>query len=469
MARKRREKILENVEVTGIADKGKAVGRHEGQVVFIEGAVPGDIVDIRVSKKRKGHYLGRVVKFHSKSPDRVDPVCSHFGVCGGCKWQHLSYEAQLKHKQITVENALSRIGGIDISGIRPILGSSETTYYRNKLEFSFSNKRWITEEEVASGVPIGLKNALGFHRPGAFDKIVDVEKCYLQPDPSNAIRNAVRDYAEEHELSFFDIRQQSGLLRQLYVRACTTGDVMVIVSFFYDDKAAISGLLDFLKTNFPELTSLMYVINDKKNDTIFDLEIQLWEGNPYLVEELGHVKFKIGPKSFFQTNSRQAKTLYDVIVDFAKLSGNELVYDLYTGIGSIACYVANNCKAVIGIEEIEAAIDDAKENAKLNGLSNTNFFAGDVRAILTGPFIEKHGRPDLVITDPPRAGMHKDVVEALIELKAPRIVYVSCNPATQARDLDLLKDLYKVEDIQPVDMFPHTHHIENVVSLALFR
>lgn len=464
---RKKDRIFENIEITGVADKGKAVGRHNGEVVFVEGCVPGDIVDVRTGRKRKGVWNGRVERYVEKSKDRVTPVCEHFGVCGGCKWQHLDYKAQLHHKQVTVENALNRIGKVEVKEMFPILGALETEFYRNKMEFSFSNKRWLTEEEVEKETTYDNRNALGFHRPRAFDKVVDINKCHLQPDPSNEIRNAVRAFALKHDYTFFDIRQQKGLLRQLFIRTASTGEVMIIISFFYEDKEKRTALLDMLKDTFPQITSLQYVINAKKNDTITDQDIKVYNGRGFIYEKLRHVRFKVGPKSFFQTNTKQAERLYDVVVDFAELQGTENVYDLYTGLGSIALYVAKDAKHVVGIEEVAAAIEDAKENAKLNEIENTTFYAGDVKDILTKEFAVKHGKPDLVITDPPRAGMHADVVQMFLDLESPRIVYVSCNPSTQARDLNLLSEKYEVLKSKAVDMFPHTHHIENVVLLKL--
>ncbi len=462
---RKRLRILENVEITGIADKGKAVGRHGGKVVFVAGAVPGDLADVVVLRKKKGALQGEVEEMLRPSKDRVEPVCEHFGVCGGCKWQNLKYEAQLHHKRLRVEDVFTRIAKIPFPEIPPVIGAASSEYYRNKMEFSFSNKRWITNEEVEAKTVFEHRNALGFHRPRAFDKIVDVQHCHLQPDPSNAIRNTVRAFALNNDYTFFDIKEQKGLLRQLFVRTASTGEVMVIISFFYDDEEKRVALLDFIKERFPQITSLMYFINDKKNDSIFDLTPHHYAGNDFIYEELGHVKFKVGPKSFFQTNTAQAINLYNVIVDFADLKGTENVYDLYTGLGSIACYIADKCKKVVGIEEIEAAVKDAHENALLNKLDNVTFYAGDVKDMLDMSFVAKHDKPDLIITDPPRAGMHQTVIQTLLELAAPRIVYVSCNPATQARDLQLLDEDYKIVKIQPVDMFPHTHHIENVVLL----
>ena len=463
--RRRKQKLLEGIEITGIADKGKAVGRYDGKVVFVEGAVPGDLVDVRVIRKKKGHEIGVVEQFIRYSSDRKTAVCKHFGVCGGCKWQHLSYEAQLRHKQATVENALQRIGKLEISEIYPILGAIETEYYRNKLEFSFSNKRWITQEEIDTDAEIKQRNALGFHRPGAFDKIVDVEHCHLQADPSNAIRNTIRDFALENDYTFFDIKEQKGFLRTMIVRTSSLKELMLIVSFYQEDETKRKELLEMLLEKFPEITSLHYVINQKGNDTILDQDIVCYHGTGYIHEELGHVRFKIGPKSFFQTNTKQALNLYNTVLEMADLQGHENVYDLYTGIGSIACFVAHKCSRITGIEEVAAAIDDAKENAALNNLKNTSFYAGDVKDILNPEFIEKHGKPDLLITDPPRAGMHKNVVQTLLDLNPDRIVYVSCNPATQARDLNLLSEKYEVVSTKAVDMFPHTHHIENVALL----
>ncbi len=466
MGRNRKKKIIENVEITGIADKGKAVGRHDGRVIFVADAVPGDVVDVLIQKTKKGALIGKAIQLKKPSADRITPICEHFGICGGCKWQHLSYEAQLTHKQTTVENAISRIAKIPVGEIQPILPSEETAYYRNKLEFSFSNKRWLTEEEVQTGDKFPKRDALGFHRPGAFDKIVDVNHCHLLPEPSNAIRNEVRKFALENEYSFFDIREQEGLLRQLFIRITSLGEIMVILCFYYDDEEKRKAILDHLHQKFPEIISLLYIINPKKNDTVYDLPVKVWKGQPFITEELRHVKFKIGPKSFFQTNSKQAVRLYDTVVEFADFNGSENVYDLYTGLGSIACFVANKCKHVTGIEEIEAAIEDANENATLNNIENTTFYAGDVKDILNASFVEKHGKPDLIITDPPRVGMHKNVVATLLEVMAPKIVYVSCNPATQARDLQLLSEKYDVIKIKPVDMFPHTHHIESVALLV---
>lgn len=471
MGRSRKPKILKEVEITGIADKGRAVGRYKEKVVFVERAVPGDVVDVRVMKRKSGFDIGTAIEFHQHSPDRIEPFCAHFEDCGGCSWQNLAYETQLLHKQKTVENAMSRIGKVEIDKLLPIVGADNSTYYRNKMEYTFSNKRWISQSEIDSGVEFAHRKAVGFHRPGGFNKIVDIHHCYLQPDPSNSIRNQIRDFALNEDISFYDIGAEKGLLRNILIRVATTGEVMVIMSFFAPDLKAeqenITKVLEFLKTEFPVITSLYYVINNKKNDFILDLNIQLYHGQAFITEALRDVKFKIGPKSFFQTNTKQAISLYDKIVEFADFDGSENVYDLYTGLGSIALYVAQQCRHVVGIEEVAAAIEDAKVNAALNDIDNATFYAGDVKDILTDEFAENHGKPDLIITDPPRAGMHPKVVDMLLQLAAPRMVYVSCNPATQARDLFLLKEKYNVVKMQPVDMFPHTYHIENVALLTL--
>lgn len=464
---RRRKKLIPRVEITGIADKGKSVGRDsEGRVIFVEGAVPGDVVDVLVYKKKKGFMIGAPQEYHRYSDDRVTPFCQHFEHCGGCKWQHFAYEAQARHKQLTVENALRRIGKVDVGEFRPILACDRNTYYRNKLEFSFSSKRWLTREEIESGVS-NEADVLGFHPPGAFDKVIDIEQCWLQEDPSNGIRNGVRDIAHAQGLPFFDIRKNKGFLRTLMIRTTTLGETLVVLAFYRDEQERIRPFLDEVLRRFPQITTLFYCINPKQNDSMQDLEMQCYHGNGYVEEKLREVHFKIGPKSFFQTNTRQAEVLYDVVVDFANLQGHENVYDLYTGIGSIALYIAGQCGQVVGIEEVEAAIEDARENAGLNLIDNAAFYVGDVKDILTEDFARRHGKPDLLITDPPRAGMHPKVVELLLQLLPPRMVYVSCNPATQARDLQLLSPRYRVLKSQPVDMFPHTHHVENVVLLEL--
>jgi 23S rRNA (uracil1939-C5)-methyltransferase len=468
MARKSRKNvIIENVAFTGIADRGKSVGRNEeGRVFFGQDVAPGDVADILIVKRKRDYREGVPVKFHKYSEDRVEPFCEHFGTCGGCKWQHLSYEAQCKHKHQVVENALHRIGKIEVGEFRPLLPAKETVYYRNKLEFAFSNKRWLTKEELNTDIS-NVEDVVGFHRAGAFDKILNIDHCWLQSDLSNDLRNGVKKIALEQELPFFDIRKNEGFLRHMLVRTSSLGELMLIMSIFEDDQERIKPFLDEILKQFPQITTLVYCINPKLNDFLLDLEMVTYSGPGYIQEKLGHVNFKIGPKSFFQTNTGQAKELYDIVVDFADLQGHENVYDLYTGLGSIALYVAKNCKQVVGIEEIEDAIVDAKLNAELNEIDNAVFYAGDVKNILTEDFAKEHGKPDLLITDPPRAGMHPKVVEMLLQLEAPRMVYVSCNPATQARDLSILKEKYDVLKVQPVDMFPHTHHIENVALLEL--
>lgn len=466
--------VIPNVPIHGIADRGKGVGRTpEGLTVFVAGAVPGDVADVFIQKKKSGFAEGVADRIVTPSPDRVEPFCEHFSVCGGCKWQNLDYQAQLRHKQQVVEDALLRIGKIKVGEFLPILGAPETTYYRNKLEFGFSNRRWLLPEElnpsperrgdVAPPFPSG--SGLGFHKAGFFDKIIDIRHCWLQAEPSNALRNTCRTIAQEQGLEFYDLRQHRGFLRNLMVRLTTTGECLLLVSFARNEKKAIARYLDAILEKFPQLTTLVYCINTKLNDSMFDLDMLTYFGKGFVVEQLGDLKFKIGPKSFFQTNSRQGKRLYDVAAAFAGLSGQENVYDLYTGTGSIALYLARRCRQVVGIEEIPEAIADAEENMRLNAISNAVFYAGDVKNVLTPEFAERHGKPDVVVTDPPRAGMHEKAVRFLLDLAAPRIVYVSCNPATQARDLQWLSEKYEVLKAQPVDMFPHTHHIENVALL----
>lgn len=468
MGRRKKKKILlPKVEFTGIADKGKSIGRdEEGRVVFVENVAPGDIADVLVFRKKGSYMLGTAQEFHKYSEDRVEPFCQHFGICGGCRWQHITYEAQLRHKEKVVHDALERIGKVEIGEMLPILPAVETTYYRNKLEFTFSNKRWLTKEELNTDVS-NREDVLGFHRPGAFNKIVNIEHCYLQGEPSNEIRNELRKIGIDQELEFFDMADNEGFLRHMLIRITTLGEILLIISFYQADMDKIKAYLDAILERFPQITTLCYCINSKLNDYIMDLDMVVYHGKGYIEERLRHVRFKIGPKSFFQTNTRQAEMLYDIVKEFADLKGTENVYDLYTGIGSIALYLAQDCKQIVGIEEIPEAIVDAKENAALNGIENGVFYAGDVKDILSKEFAEKHGKPDLLITDPPRAGMHPKVVTLLLELAAPRMVYVSCNPATQARDLDLLSEKYNVLKVRPVDMFPHTHHIETVALLEL--
>jgi 23S rRNA (uracil1939-C5)-methyltransferase len=467
MGRRRKPQIFEKVSFTGIADKGKSVGRDEqGRVVFVEEVAPGDVADVLVIRKRKGVWVGVAQQMHEYSPDRTEPFCKHYWHCGGCKWQHLKYEAQVRHKQKVVEDTLARIGKVDIKEMLPIKGAEATTHYRNKLEFSFSNKRWLTPEELNTEVS-NEEDVLGFHRAGAFDKVIDIEECWLQPDPSNELRNGIRALAIEQGLSFHDAREHVGFMRQVMFRITSLGEVLVLMSFHEDKPELYKPFMDALLARFPNITTLCYCINTKLNDFLFDLDMYTYYGKGYVEEKLGHVRFKVGPKSFFQTNTFQAEALYNTVVDFADLKGEENVYDLYTGIGSIGLYVAQHCKQVVGIEEIPEAIEDAKKNAALNDIDNCVFYAGDVKDILTPEFAVKHGKPDLLITDPPRAGMHAKVVDMLLQLEAPRMVYVSCNPATQARDLQLLSEKYEVLKSQAVDMFPHTHHIENVVLLSL--
>ena len=469
MTRKKKElPLLEKVTITDVAAEGKAVAKVNDLVIFVPYVVPGDVVDLQV-KRKKNHYAEAVaVKLHEKSPMRAEPFCEHYGVCGGCKWQCLAYADQIRYKQKQVYDNLTRIGKIELPEISPIIGSEKTMYYRNKLEFTFSNKRWLTEEEVKQDVKYEQMNAVGFHIPGAFDKVLAIEKCWLQDDISNQIRNAIRDYAYEHLYAFFNLRTQEGMLRNMMVRTSSTGELMVLLQCKIvndEELEKMKELLQFVADKFPQITSLLYVVNNKCNDTIGDLDVCVFKGKDHIFEEMEGLRFKVGPKSFYQTNSEQAYNLYKVARDFAGLTGNELVYDLYTGTGTIANFVSRQAKKVIGIEYVPEAIEDAKVNSELNGIKNTLFYAGDMKDILTEDFIRTHGRPDVIITDPPRAGMHGDVIQVILAAEPERIVYVSCNPATQARDLQLLDVKYKVKAVQPVDMFPHTHHVENVVLL----
>lgn len=469
MARKRKDNpIIENVEITDIAAEGKAIAKVNDMVIFVPFVIPGDVVDLQLNRRKKNYAEGKVMRFEKYSETRVDAFCEHFGVCGGCKWQILPYAEQLKFKQKQVTDNLVRIGKVELPEIQPILGSEKTEFYRNKLEFTFSNKKWLTVEQLRSGEDFSdmSMNGLGFHIPGAFDKVLDINKCWLQDDVSNRIRNFVRQYCYDKGYTFFDLRNRGGLMRTLIVRTSTTGELMLIVVFYDDEKEQREDLLAAIADQFPQITSLLYIINQKANDTITDQEVLTWRGNDFIYEEMEGLKFKIGPKSFYQTNSEQAYNLYKITRDFAQLTGSELVYDLYTGTGTIANFVARQAKKVIGIEYVADAIEDAKFNSQNNGIDNTLFYAGDMKDILTHDFINEHGRPDVIITDPPRAGMHDDVVNAILFAEPDRIVYVSCNPATQARDLTLLDVKYKVEKVQPVDMFPHTHHVENVVLLV---
>ena len=457
--------LYEGVQIIDIGAEGKAIAKVEGIVVFTTGVIPGDIVDLQVTKKREKYQEARVIRIRVDSPDRIPPFCDHFEVCGGCKWQYLTYDKQLYYKQKQVSDQLKRIGRVVVPEIIPIKGSANSTFYRNKLEFTFSNRRWLTLDEIRSGDQFEDMDVLGFHVQGMFDKVLNVNKCWLQPDPSNSIRNTVKDYAIENELPFYDLRNKEGFLRNLIIRTTSIGELMVIVNFFSENIEKREALLNFLYSKFPEITSLQYVINQKGNDTITDQELLVFKGRDHIIEEMEGLKFIIGPKSFYQTNSQQAYQLYKVARDFAGLNGNEVVYDLYTGTGTIACFVASKASKVIGIEYVPEAIADAKINAQNNGIVNTKFFAGDMKDILTTDFISEHGHPDVIITDPPRAGMHEEVVNALLFASPARIVYVSCNPATQARDISMLSHNYQVTKVQPVDMFPHTHHVENVVLL----
>ena len=468
MARKKKSlPILENVLITGVASEGKAIAKVNEVVTFVPFAVPGDVVNLQVTKKKRSFMEARVIDFVEKSAVRSEPFCGHYGICGGCKWQILPYYEQLKHKQIEVENNLRRIGKVELSEITPILGSAKTTFYRNKLEFTFSNRRWRTYEEMLEEKEFDTMNAVGFHIPGMFDKVLDINKCWLQDDIQNQIRNEIRLYALKNNLSFFDLRIQEGFLRTMMVRTTSTGELMIILVFFHEDKTEREKLLQHIADKFPQITSLLYVINSKANDTITDQEVITFKGNDAIFEEMEGLRFKIGPKSFYQTNSEQAYELYKITRNFAELTGDELVYDLYTGTGTIANFVSKNARKVIGIEYVPEAIEDAKVNSTLNGIENTLFFAGDMKNVLTEDFIATHGKPDVIITDPPRAGMHDDVIKAILLAEPKRIVYVSCNSATQARDLALLEEKYRVTAVQPVDMFPHTHHVENVVLLQI--
>lgn len=461
---RRSKPLLEQVRIEDIAAEGKAIGRVDNKVVFVPFAIPGDVVDIQVTNNRKNFMEGHVVKWHTYAPNRIEPFCSHFGLCGGCKWQNLPYAEQLRYKQKQVADQLKRIGKLTLPEVSPIIGSKNTTHYRNKLEFTFSESRWLTREEIEQLGEIEQHPALGYHIPGRFDKVFDVSTCYLQPEPSNSIRLAIRDYAIRHGIAFLNLYTKQGLLRNLIIRTATSGEVMVIVSVTrYNNE--VMGLLEYVRDNFPQVTSLMYVENSKQNETISDLEVQLFAGKDHIIEAMEDLKFRVGPKSFYQTNSEQALVLYRVATDFAQLTGNELVYDLYTGTGTIANFVARKAKRVIGIEYVPEAIDDARVNSALNGITNTVFFAGDIKNVLSEKFMNDEGKPDVVILDPPRAGIHPDVTKALISALPARIVYVSCNPATQARDIALMAEHYNVTRIQPVDMFPHTHHVENVVLL----
>ncbi len=467
MRKKKKHPLLQDIAVSGYAAEGKALARVDGKVIFISGAVPGDVADIQITKSKKDWGEATVKEIKVPSPDRVQPFCKHFGVCGGCKWQMLPYEKQLQYKQEETEQNLKRIGKADLPPVMPSLGSKDTIFYRNKLEFTFSNKRFLTQDEIGTDKVLQRENALGYHVPRIFDKVIDIHECWLMDGVNNRLRNGIRDYAIANRLEYYDIREHTGWLRNIIIRYCTTGELMVNMVLNHEDEEKRKKLLDHVLAIVPEITTLLYTINPKWNDSIHDLDPQVYSGKGYVVEKLEEFSFIISPKSFFQTNTKQAETLYAVAREFAGLSGNEIVYDLYCGTGSIGIFMSRGAKKIIGVEVIAEAIEDAKRNAALNNVNHAEFFAGDVIDVCTDEFFNDHGRPDVVITDPPRAGMHEKLVLKLLEMEAPKIVYVSCNVATQARDVALLSEKYVVEKIQPVDMFPHTHHIESVVLLRL--
>jgi len=459
-------RVFENVSIIDIAEEGKGVGKTEDFVLFVEKAVPGDVADIEVYRKKKNFGEGKIIALKKASEHRTTPFCEHFGTCGGCKWQHMTYPAQLQFKQKAVHDALTRLAKINVTGMLPIVASPQDRYYRNKLEFTFSDKRWLYDGENREDVQLNM-NALGFHIPGRFDKILDVNHCYLQADPSNQLRNSINSFAKQHGIGYYGIKAHTGALRNLIIRTSSTGELMVIVVFAFATQDEVNLLMNFIAKDFPQITSLLYILNQKKNDTIFDQDVLVWRGPEFIHEEMNGIKFRIGPKSFYQTNSVQALRLYEIARDFAGFKGDELVYDLYTGAGTIANFVAGSVREVVGVEYVPSAIEDAKINSSINNITNTKFYAGDMKDVLNTEFVAEHGKPDVIITDPPRAGMHADVVDRLMEIEAPKIVYVSCNAATQARDLLVLKEKYNITKIQPVDMFPHTQHVENVVLLEL--
>ncbi|MBS1662465.1 MAG: 23S rRNA (uracil(1939)-C(5))-methyltransferase RlmD [Bacteroidetes bacterium] len=467
MRKKNKNIVLSKVLIEDYAAEGKSLARVDGKVIFIENAIPGDVVDIKLSKNKKDWAEGFITAFHSYSPDRVEPFCSHFGVCGGCRWQMLPYPQQLKYKQKQVEDVLERIGKVQLPPIAPILGAEDSKYYRNKMEYTFSSRRFLLPGELHNPDITSQQNVAGFHAKGLFDKVVDIDTCYLQEEPTNGLRKAVRDFGLTHDLPFYDIKAHQGWLRNLQLRICTTGEVMANLVIGYEDGELTRQLADQLLQQFPDLTTLLYTVNAKWNDSISDLSPQVLHGKGYVIEKLEDFQFKIGPKSFFQTNTRQGERLYQVTREFAELTGKETVYDLYCGTGSIGIFVSRQAARIVGVEVIAEAIDDARENATLNGIGHASFFAGDVVDICQDSFFAANGRPDVIITDPPRAGMHEGLVNKILEIAAPTVVYVSCNPATQARDLRLLDAKYAVTRVQPVDMFPHTHHIENIVQLKL--
>jgi len=466
MARKKKFHIFENIEVIDAGARGKTIAKApDGRVIFLTNTVPGDIVDIQTGKKRKAYFEGKAIKFHKLSKRRTEPVCEHFENCGGCKWQHMKYEDQLFYKEKEVTNNLIRIGHLELPEITPILGCEKQYFYRNKMEFSFSSSRWLTYEEINSEEEIDNRNACGFHIAGMWDKILDVEKCHLQEEPSNEIRNFIKNFGIKNNLEFYNPRAQEGLLRTVMLRISSNGEVMIVIQFFKEDVEKRELLLNAIADKFPNVTSLQYIINSKGNDSIYDQDIILFKGRDHIFEEMEGLKFKINAKSFYQTNSYQAYELYKITRNFANLTGNELVYDLYTGTGTIAQFVAKKAKKVVGVESVPEAILDAKENAKNNKIDNVDFFVGDMKEVFTDEFIAQNGQPDVIITDPPREGMHKKVVEQILKIQPDRIVYVSCNSATQARDLEILNPTYKIVKTQAVDMFPQTHHVENVVLL----
>jgi 23S rRNA (uracil1939-C5)-methyltransferase len=473
VGRKKRNIVLENIRVEDYAAEGKSLARVDGKVIFIENVVPGDVVDVQLHRNKKDWAEGRALRFRSLSPERTEPFCPHFGVCGGCQWQMLPYEKQLEYKQRQVKDNLQRIAKVLLPEMQPIMGAVETMFYRNKIEYTFGNKRFLTRQELGDVSVSNEQDVAGFHAKGMFDKIVDIHTCYLQAEPTNGVRNAIREFARRNHYSFYDIRNHTGLLRTMQVRLCTTGELMLNIVFGEDDPEKRNALLEYVLSQFPAITTLLYTINTKMNDSLHDLEPVTWYGKGYVIEKLSAgpggeaFQFKIGPKSFFQTNTKQAERLYRVAADFAELSGTETVYDLYCGTGSIGIFVSKKAKKIIGVEMVAAAVEDARENAALNNLEYASFFAGDVSDVCDDAFFLTHGRPDVIITDPPRAGMQEKLVKKILEIAAPTVVYISCNPATQARDLGLLDEKYAVAKIQPVDMFPHTLHIENIVQLKL--
>lgn len=457
--------ILKNLEITGIASNGKALGRHDGQVVFVDRLIPGDVAEVQIFKKRSKYAEARLIQLVEPSTDRIEARCEHFGVCGGCKWQHMSYENQLKHKESHVAENLRKLSGIQLPEIQTIIGSEKQFEYRNKMEYTFSNSRWLTEEEIKSENDFSNRNALGFHVPGRFDKIVEINECHLQEGFANELRNFIKNYANEHGISFFDLRAQTGILRNLIIRNTSIGEWMLVLAIT-EWNEEIETLMNSIKDKFPQITSLNYVVNAKKNDTIHDLEVICYSGKDHILEKMKDLNYRINPKSFYQTNSKQAEKLYEIAKNHAEIKSTDLVYDLYTGTGTIANYLAADAKKVVGIEYVEEAVEDARKNAELNGIDNTLFFSGDMQKMLTDEFFSVNGKPDVIVTDPPRAGMHPDVVAQIAKSGARRIVYVSCNPATQARDLEMLDEIYEVVYLQPVDMFPHTAHVENVAVLT---